>query len=204
MSLPGSLKQDELDFPKTIRDSVTTLPFHSGGTITLTAGEASNLFRVKDLRRFENSDAVVRGSHTGSANAVVLTDSDASFLEDGIEVGDELENTTASTSGTVTAVTDTTLTTDGQTWAANANYVVNKRVAFKNARAIEVRKFSITTDLSIYIRLDGTPDATDGFDIELGADESYFADSIRVVGRVSVKGVSATETPKVRWTAWGV
>ena len=200
----AGLREGEQDYPITVRESVTPLPFFLGGTTTLTAGEISDLVKVSDLRRFENSDSVARGTHTGSDGDSVLTDSDADFINWGIEVGDELVNETASTTGTIIDLTSTTVTTENQTWASNANYTINKRAHYLGARAIEIRKFSVSTDIPIYLRLDGAPDATDGFTVELERDDTYFEVNVRVASRIAVVGVSSTTTPKVRWTAWGI
>ena len=204
MGFAGVRRDGEQDFPYTLRESVTPLPFHKGGTTTLTAGEAVTLVYVKGLRRFENADAVVRGIHTGNDDALVLTDSNATFDDDGIDIGDELVNTSKNTTGTVTAITNTTLTTDGQEWDNTDTYVVNKRGPREYNRAVEIRKFSLITDEAIYLRYDGTPHGTDGFDVEIDSGEDYSEENIRIVGRLAAVGVDATTTPKVRWTVWGV
>ena len=204
MALAGIVNDDQLDFPNTVRSAVTTLPFHLGGTNVLTVGVAETLVRVSDLRRFENMDAVVRGTFTPTTSSTsILTDSNASFLEDGIEVGDEVENTTDSTSGTITAVTANTVDVDGISWDTDDAYIINKRVSHQFGRPIEIRKFSVTTDADIYIRYDGTPHA-DNFDVEIERNTGFFSDNVRVVSRVAVVGVSSSATPKVRWIAWGV
>ncbi|MCG6980641.1 MAG: hypothetical protein LJE88_04465 [Deltaproteobacteria bacterium] len=51
----------------------------------------------------------VAGSHTGSNDAGVLTDENADFVNDGIETGDLIFNTTDGSYGTITAVTATTI-----------------------------------------------------------------------------------------------
>lgn len=59
---------------------------------------------------------MVSGTHTGSNNASVLTDSAAAFVTDGVQptaglqTGDTVSNTTDGSSGTITAVTATTVT----------------------------------------------------------------------------------------------
>ena len=52
----------------------------------------------------------VAGSHTGSDDAATLTDETADFVNDGIEIGDLIFNTTDGSYGTITAVTATTIT----------------------------------------------------------------------------------------------
>lgn len=49
-------------------------------------------------------------THTGANNASVLTDSEANFTLIGVEVGDIVNNITDGSSGTITAVTTTTIT----------------------------------------------------------------------------------------------
>jgi type IV pilus assembly protein PilY1 len=51
----------------------------------------------------------VAGSHTGSNDAVMLTDENADFVNDGIETGDLIFNTTDGSYGSITAVTATTI-----------------------------------------------------------------------------------------------
>ena len=202
----GLRRHGEQDFPLPVREAVTPLPFHIGGSVTLTADEVRDLVRVSELRRFENMSGVARGIHTGANNAVVLTDSTARFLEWGVEVGDEVENRTASpvTSGLVMALTATTLMVDGVTWDTSDVYVVNKRGEYLHARAVEIRKLAFTADQDIYIRYDAVPDATDGFDVELSADTAYFEENVRVASRIVVRAVNSTHTPKVKFTAWGI
>lgn len=204
MALTGIRNQDEQDYPLPIQDSVTILPFRSGGTTTLVANTSTDIIKVGNLRRFENSDAIAKGSHDGAAAAVALSDSSASFIDWGAEVEDEVENTTASTSGLVTAMTNTTITVDGVTWNANDAYTINKRKSHQWARATEIRKFSLLADEDIYFRVDGSPGVGDGFTIELTANIAYYEEGIRVVSRVAVIGVSTTGTPTVRWAAWGI
>ena len=202
MPLPGSLNDDFLDYPKTVRDAVSPLPFHAGGLVTLTAGTPSDLFRVNALRRFENEDAICRGSHTLATASTTLTDSSASFLADGVEVGDEVTNTVSNTSGTITDVTATTVVST-VSFSNGNTYVINKRRAFKTARAIEVRKFFVSSDKAVYIRVDGVANSSH-FDIYLPANKEYAVDNVRVVGRLSALNAVSGETPKVSWTAWGI
>ena len=202
--LPGVRRQGEQDFPLPLQESVTPLPFHAGGSFTLVANEIRDLVRVSDLRRFENMGAVARGAHDGAANAAELADSSADFRAWGIEVGDELSNTTSGVSGVITFVIPTSLTADGVTWDVGDAYVVNKQTTYLSARAIEIRKFSITADRPIYVRYDGAPDATDGYDVEIEAGETYYEEHIRIASRLVARAVTGTDTPKVRFTAWGI
>lgn len=208
MSLPGVNSNGEVDYPKTVREAVTPLPYHGGGSVTLTADVVNDVIVVSDLRRFENSNAVVIGSHTGSNNDANLQDDNASFIDSGIQVKDHVVNISATpeTTEVISAVlSETSLSTvEGLDWFADDVYVINKRRSLANDRAIEIRKFSITTDGDVYIRIDGDPDATRGFDIELLADETYYAENIRVAARLAVIPITSGATPKVRWTAWGI
>ena len=152
---------------------------------------------------------MARGTHTGSANASVLTDAAAMFGDWGVEVGDEVQNTTDGSVGLITALTATTLTVNlaggaDDDWDASDAYVVNKKISHQHARAVEIRKFSLFTDAAIYVRYDGTPNATDGFDVEVNADEGYFEENVRVASRIAIIGVDASTTPRVRWTVWGI
>jgi type IV pilus assembly protein PilY1 len=52
----------------------------------------------------------VAGSHTGSDDAATLTDENADFVNEGIEAGDLIFNTTDGSYGNITAVTATTIT----------------------------------------------------------------------------------------------
>lgn len=201
---PGVQTQDEQDFPRTVRDAVTTLPYHAGGRETLTAGASLDLVRTDDLRRFENMDAVIRGTHTGANNATTLTDSEADFLRDGVVEGDFLENVTQSSEEMITAIANTVLTTDGvQEFDASDVYLIHKRASHRDARAVEIRKLSLISDQAIYVRFDGEAHE-DYFDVYVPADQTYWEADIRVVTRVSVIAVNSSEAPSVGWTAWGI
>lgn len=202
-SLAGLRTHDEQDYPLPIRDAVTPLPFHAGGTTQLLAGTTVDLVKVSELRRFESADAVVIGTHTGAAADPSLTDDLATFGIWGVVPGDELVNVTQTTTGVITASTTTTLTTEGQTWDVGDEYSVNKRASHSGARPVEIRKFSVITDQSVYIRLDGVASDTI-FDAEVTSSDAYFEENIRVVSRISVRGVSTSSTPTLRWTAWGI
>jgi hypothetical protein len=52
----------------------------------------------------------VGGTHTGSDDAAILTDENGDFVNDGIETGDLIFNTTDGSYGSITAVTATTIT----------------------------------------------------------------------------------------------
>jgi len=54
--------------------------------------------------------ATVAGAHTTGASVAVLEDTGATFVVDGITIGDTIENLTDGSSSTVTAVTATTVT----------------------------------------------------------------------------------------------
>jgi type IV pilus assembly protein PilY1 len=74
----------------------------------------------------------VAGSHTGSADSSVLTDSNGDFVTDGIQVGDVIFNTTDGSYGTVTGVTATTITatlTGGSDndWDTDDGYTTSKK-----------------------------------------------------------------------------
>lgn len=202
-SLPGVQSQDIQDYPKTVRDAVTPLPFHHGGSTTLVAGTVGDVLKVSELRRFENADSIVTGTHNGGASTQILIDSTATFVQHGVVPGDEVVISTVAYG--VLAVTETTLTLADETLTlANTDtYVVNKRASLQGARAIEVRKFSVVTDSPIYLRLDGEASVT-RHDAELNANETYLEDNVRVISRISAIGVSSTTTPKVRFTAWGI
>ena len=161
MTLAGRRRGDQ-DFPYPVRESVTTLPFHAGGTRVLAAGAVEDLVKVADLRRFENMAAVALGTHSGAAGAA-LEDSGAEFVAWGVEVGDTLFNLTQVISGPITAVSGTELTAEGVAWVANDEYRVDKTTEFSGARPVEIRRVSLITDRPIYIRYDGVPDSTPGF-----------------------------------------
>ncbi len=209
MSLPGLHKHDEMDFPKTVKDSVTTLPFFSGDTTQLgTTAIPQDLVLVSALRRFENKTFIAEGLHTAAGNAAVLTDSTGDFLNWGVEVGDTVFNDTDSSSTTITAVTATTITgvlaggTDDD-WDTSDVYHVNKAVSHQAAKAEEIRKIRIITDQECYIRFDGEASAT-RHDIHLNAGDSFNEDNIRIISRISFINVQSTETPTLRWTVYGV
>ncbi|MEE9530920.1 MAG: PilC/PilY family type IV pilus protein, partial [Syntrophobacteria bacterium] len=74
----------------------------------------------------------VAGYHTGSDDAATLTDSNADFVDDGIQTGDIVFNTTDGSYGSITAVTNTTITatlTGGSDndWDADDSYTTTKK-----------------------------------------------------------------------------
>lgn len=203
MALAGVRSHGEPDYPLQINESVTPLPFHYGSTITMTAGEESTLAKVSDLRRFENMEEVVRGTHTGATSTTTLTDSNADFIDWGIQVGDEVTNVTDSTSAIIDTVTATTLTTDGVSWDQNDVYTIDKKVSHQFARAIEIRRLSIRTNEDIYVRFDGSPSAT-LYDVRISRNEGYFIENIRIAVRIAALGVSDTSTPEIDIVVWGI
>jgi hypothetical protein len=120
MPLAARTKHTEQDYPKSVKESASTLPFKAGGTFTLAvAGTRQNLVFVDDLRRFENDIIaaglktrvdISDGTHTGGANEAVLTDAAASFIVEGVQVGDRVRNVTDGSSAIITARTATTIT----------------------------------------------------------------------------------------------
>ena len=60
----------------------------------------------------------ITGTHTAGTSATVLTDTGASFVNNGVQVGDEVTNTTDSITGLVTArtATDITVGAGGMSW----------------------------------------------------------------------------------------
>lgn len=209
MALPGIRNVDQIDYPRHVKDSVTTLPFFIGDETTLgTTNIDETLVKVSELRRFENLSAFATGAHTGGNNAVVLTDSAGDFLDKGVEVGDTVNNTTDGSSATITAVTATTITgvlAGGaqDDWDTAETYTVDKGVSHQSSRAEEIRKIRIITNLDVYIRIDG--DASSGsHTVRLDAGESMVEDNIRVVSRISFINVTNPDTPKLRWWVFGV
>ena len=205
-TLPGVRHQDEQDFPNTTREALTTLPYHAGGTITLAANTITDLVKPSDLRRFETLEKVVFGTHTGANNATILTDANGDFEDWGIQVGDLIRNVTANTSSIISDLTSTTISTeDDITWAVNSQYEIDKNVSHQGARCVEIRKFSLVVDKNIRVGVDRHPDSTSstGY-IEVTPNESYFVENIRIVSRIAVVGSVTSETPEVRWSAWGI
>ena len=194
----------EQDYPPTVREAVTPLPYHGGGSVTLTAGEVRDLIKVRDLRRFENIGQVASGVHRGQVAADTLLDSSATFREWGVELGDTLFNITQTTNGPITTVTETTIVAMGVSWNVSDIYQVVKNNAFNDARATEIRRISLTTDLPLYVAYDREVVALNGYNVEMKGGEAYYEEHIRIVSRVSVMAVSATDTPKVRFTVWGI
>ena len=191
MGLPGIRADEERDFPRQVRESVTVLPFYVGDETTLATTDVDEtLVKVSDLRRFENLSAFATGTHTGGNGAAVLTDSAGDFLDKGVEVGDTVNNTTDGSSATITAVEATTITgvLSGGTsddWQNGEAYTVDKAVSHQGARAEEIRKIRIITDLDV-------------------AGESMVEDNIRAVSRISFINVTNPETPKLRWWVFGI
>ncbi len=214
MGLPGIRKQEERDFPRQVRESVTVLPFYVGDETTLATTDVDEtLVKVSDLRRFENLSAFATGTHTGGNNsATTLTDSSGDFIDKGVEPGDTVTNTTDGNSvwnvESVDSATQLTLsltTTGGgdDDFDTSDAYTIDKAVSHQGSRAEEIRKIRIITDLDVYIRIDG--DASSGsHTVRLDAGESMVEDNIRAVSRISFVNVTNPETPKLRWWVFGL
>lgn len=209
MALPGIGYDETVDFPKTVKDSVTTLPFMKGGSVTLaTTAVDENIVLVSDLRRFENTLVVATGVDDGAGNAAFLTDSVGDFINKGVQVGDTVNNTTDGSSATITAVTATVISGTlsggtGDDWDVSDEYTIDKTLTHQSSRATEIRRVSFICDLACYIRFDGDASATN-FHVELAAGESYYEDNLRIVSRVSFIQKTGVETPTVRFTVYGV
>ena len=76
---------------------------------------------------------LLSGGHNG-AGGLTLIDPSATFIEDGVEVGMLLYNTTTGISGLITGVTDTTLTTAAVVWAAGNVYQLSLITASERAQ----------------------------------------------------------------------
>ena len=204
--LPGL--SNHADFPMTVRESLTILPFRAGGETLITATNVDEiLVLVSALRRFENDTNVATGAHTGGANAAVLTDSAGNFLNKGIAPGDLINNDTDGSSTTITAVTATTVTgilaggTDDD-WDNGDLYSIDKVTEHAAGRATLIRRLRITADLDIYVRYDG--DASAGqHSIRIDAGEAINEDGFRIISGISFINAVADETPTVRWSVAG-
>ena len=199
---PGVRRQDEQDYPSPIQDSVSILPFHVGGEVELATAAPVEVVHVEDLRRFENSEHIVSGevsSINGNRLVTDVTDLDRY----GIIVDDQVENTTQLFTTTIVNFTASTLTVpDGTVWAANDEFVVNKRASHQFSRAVELRKISLISDGTCYIRFDGEASDT-YYDVHLEANEGYFSDYIRIVTRISAIRIGSG-TVTIRYTCWGL
>ena len=81
-----------------------------GVTVTYVANGAYDE-KVKSSATWNGSGyAVVSGTHNGGQNQATLSDSGADFVTAGVAAGDIVHNTTDGSSGTITAVTATTVT----------------------------------------------------------------------------------------------
>ena len=128
-STPGSIRENikmdtelvvkglELDEKSAVIDRALRILQQSGdevirGTIHVASGWPTH--KISD-------------THTGGASTTTLTDSDATFLDNGIRIGDEVVNVTDSVTGLITGVTQTTITTSGSpsmSWANGDTYAV--------------------------------------------------------------------------------
>jgi hypothetical protein len=109
----------------------------SPNTVTIVIDPVTTLVNIKDFNGNNEEDVAVyleatyldSGSHTGSNNAAVLTDSGQSWTTSEF-VGRKVVNTTDGSAGTITANTATTITatlangTDND-WDTGDNYIIN-------------------------------------------------------------------------------
>ena len=197
---------NEQDYPGLVQDSVSLRPYHAGGLVELDADGAFTVVSVRDLRRFENMDAVALGvvaSVDSTDNYVTVTG--ASFLAWGIEPGDEVVNTgtTGNPTDRILRVTaDQLYVEDASIWSAADTFQVNKRVSHQGGQASTIRALSLVADQACYLRFDGAASA-DYFDARINANEGYFTDNIRVAARITAARLGAA-TVNVRFTVWGV
>ena len=90
-SLYDWLSEQEFVFPEDTADS-----------LTLTAGVANNSWAK-----------TIAGTQDGGTSATVFTDSSENFYQLGVMVGDTITNTTETATGTITSITETTITCSG-------------------------------------------------------------------------------------------
>jgi len=137
--------------------------------------------------------ATVAGDHDGGGNAAVLTDSTATFVVDGITVGDKIDNITDGSSSTVTAVTATTVTgvlvsgTDND-WDANDIYRIGL------AKTVSQIKFKVTLGAGSNI-------------VGLGSDSTLvsFVDENNSLNAIYAATIPASLIERVYWThVWPV
>ncbi len=207
MGLPGIANPDEQDYPKPVRDSVSLLPFRTGGEVTLATTDVDEtLILVSALRRFENDTNVATGADTGAGNAAFLTDAAGDFINKGIQPGDTVTNDTKAETATITAVTATVITgvlSGAADWDNGNLYSIDKTVSHQSAAPEEIRSLRITTNQDIYVRYDG--DASAGqHDLRVNGGEAINEDGIRVISRISIINVTNPETPTVRFSVAGV
>ena len=96
--------------------------------------------------------SISTGTHTGTTSTTVLTDSAASFITEGVQVGDRVTNTTDSpnSAGEITARTATTITVGSLSGGTNNEW--------RNGDAYKVQDSLFTNDLQPMVVLRwGTP-----------------------------------------------
>lgn len=206
MSLPGINNQDEPDFPRSVKESLTTLAHKTGGETQLAVTDVDEtLVLVSALRRFENDTNVATGADTGAGNAAFLTDSAGDFINKGIEVGDTVTNDTKGETALITAITATVITgvlSGAADWDNGNTYSIDKTLSHQRDFATEIRRLRITTDLDIYVRYDGDVSAGQ-HDLRVNAGEAINEDNIRIVSRISFINVTNPDRPTVRFSVWG-
>ncbi len=214
MPLPGIKSQDETDFPNSVKESQSILPFFAGGETQLGVTDVpEDLVLVSSLRRFENKTFVAEGTHTGGNNsATTLIDSTADFINWGVQAGDVVINTTDSSAvwavdsvDSATQLTVSLTTTGGvdDDFDTNDVYHVNKGVSHQNARAEIIRKVRIMTDLDCYIEFDGEADSATHL-VRLNAGDALDEDHIRIVSRINFINVTTGDQPTLRWYVMGL
>ena len=214
MPLPG-ISKDHGDFPSSVRDSQSILPFSLGGTTTLsTTDTPEDLVLVSQLRRFENKTIVARGTETTGGNSTTtITDSTADFINWGVEVGDVVTNTTDSNatwdvdavvSATVLTVSLNTTGGGDDDWDASDAYTITKSVDnWLGARATSIRSVRIRTDLECWIEIDGEAGTANHL-VHLLPGGVWNEDGKRIVSRISFVNSSGTDTPTLSWTVYGL
>jgi hypothetical protein len=101
---------------------------------------------------------VLAGGHNG-AGGLVLNDPSATFIEDGVEVGMLLYNTTTGLTGLVTAVSDTTITTAALVWANGNGYKISLITAAERAQ-IENWLDLVAADIHVALAASGACNCT--------------------------------------------
>lgn len=195
------------EFPRRVIESVTTRPFKGrvSGTVAA-AGTPVDIVRVENLRRVEATPIIVTGVHDGLANAAALTDTTATFISDGVEVGDIVLNVTDGSQATITGVTETVITgilAGGaeDDWDIGDTYRINKNIRL-NDRSEEIRDFSIVVSEDAYLRIDADASSTN-YDCELAKGDEWHEANWRVAIRISMVNKGAA-LPSARGSAAGV
>jgi hypothetical protein len=147
-----------------IRTAGATVLVQNAVTVKVTVKDATSLVAIEDARVLMEATSIATGSHTGSNDAAILTDSTKSFTADEL-IGYRIYNTTDGSDGLITDNDATTVTATlsggtGNDWDTSDAYIIVAKPALNpvsitsstTTATVTHRNHGLTTGAAVVIR----------------------------------------------------